>query len=115
MNSEQKQALVALNNIIKKSRVHLYKPIQIAEILYHDRKINRLNLLDLESYRNQSKRWRDEICRQFLGRISTSSAKFQDNLFEQNAMPPEKLALLGEYNRQYSGAIEAYIYQKLQI
>ena len=112
MNTEQKQALIALNNVIKKSRVHLYKPIQIAEILFHDRTIHSLNLLELENYRNQSKRWRDEICRQFLGRISTSSAKFQDNLFENNAMPPEKLAVLGEFNRLNHGAIEAYIYKK---
>lgn len=112
MNTEQKQALAALDNVIKKSRVHLYKPIQIAEILYHDRVNSQLNLLDLESYRNQSKRWRDEICRQFLGRVSTSSAKFQDNLFEQNAMPPEKLAVLGAYNRTNNGVIEAYIYKR---
>lgn len=112
MNTLQKQAFIALNDIIKKSRVHLYKPIQIAEILYQDRVIQQLDLLDLESYRNQSKRWRDVICQQFLGRISTSSAKFQDNLFEQNALPPEKLAILGEYNRQHNGVIEAYIYHK---
>lgn len=112
MNTLQRQAFIALNDIIKKSRVHLYKPIQIAEILYQDRVIQQLDLLDLESYRNQSKRWRDVICQQFLGRISTSSAKFQDNLFEQNALPPEKLAILGKYNRQHNGVIEAYIYHK---
>lgn len=30
------QAKAALDAVIKKSRVHLYKPIQIAEILYRD-------------------------------------------------------------------------------
>lgn len=79
MNKKEIEALHSLNNIIKKSRVHFYKPIQVAEILYHDRTINKLDLLNLENYRNQSKRWRDEICFKFVGRISTSSAKFQDN------------------------------------
>lgn len=100
----------ALDSIIGKSRVHLYKPIQIAEILYHDRCVDRLDLLNLESYRNQSKRWRDDVCRRFVGRISTSSAKFQDNLFEKNAMPPEKLAVLAALNRQ-DGMVESYIYK----
>ena len=38
MNIEQ--AKVSIDKIIKKSRVHLYKPIQIAEILYRDRIYN---------------------------------------------------------------------------
>lgn len=33
MNKE-KEALEALDRLIDKARVHLYKPIQIAEILY---------------------------------------------------------------------------------
>lgn len=33
----KEQAKAALDNVIKKSRVHLYKPIQVAEILYRDR------------------------------------------------------------------------------
>lgn len=108
---EENQAKAALDQIIRKSRVHLYKPIQIAEILHHDRCIKKLNLLDLETYRNQSKRWRDDVCRKFLGRVSTSSAKFQDNLFESNAMPPEKLEVLGQLNHRTEGGVEAYIYQ----
>ena len=31
------EAKEALDAVIRKSRVHLYKPIQIAEILYRDR------------------------------------------------------------------------------
>lgn len=112
MTESEKQAIKALDNLIKKSRVHLYKPIQIAEILYHDRVIQELDLLNLETYRNPSKRWRDRICQQFLGRISTSSAKFQDNLFENNAMPPDKLAVLGKVNQVGNGIIEAYIYRR---
>ena len=36
----------ALDAVIKKSRVHLYKPIQIAEILYRDRVFHDINLLN---------------------------------------------------------------------
>ena len=52
----------ALDKIIKKSRVHMYKPIQIAEILYRDRVKKDIDLADLETYRNASKKWRDVIC-----------------------------------------------------
>ena len=42
MNREQAKAM--LYDVIKKSRVHLYKPIQIAEILYRDRVIGDIDL-----------------------------------------------------------------------
>lgn len=80
--SEAKQAL---DKIISKGRVHLYKPIQIAEILYRDRIDGDIDLSDLSTYRNASKRWRDIICLRFLGRTSTSSARYQDDVF--NEMP----------------------------
>ncbi len=110
--ARQPPALSALDKIIKKSRVHLYKPIQIAEILYRDRLIQDINLNDLNTYRTQSKRWRDEVCLLLVGRTSTSSARFQDNLFEPNAMPVRMLAELGKINRSRGGAIEEYIYGK---
>lgn len=106
-----KKAKEKLDAVIQKSRVHLYKPIQIAEILYRDRIEQDIDLLKLETYRILSKQWRDVICIQFLGRISTSSAKFQDNLFEANAIPPEILSLLGEENKKNNGVVEAYIYK----
>ena len=112
MTHDEQQAMQALNALIRKSRVHLYKPIQIAEILYQNRVIQKLDLLDVETYRNSSKRWRDKICRQFLGRISTSSQKYQDDLFNKNAMPPERLALLGCLNDETNGGVEAYIYSR---
>ena len=108
--SSKEEAKIALDKIIEKSRVHLYKPIQIAEILYHARTNKSLNLLDLESYRTKSKKWRDDICFQLLGRVCTSSAKFQDNLFEENAIPPRLLNELGKENTKTNGAVEAYIY-----
>ena len=103
-----------LDTVITKARVHLYKPIQIAEILYRERTEGDINLDDLETYRTLSRQWRDEVCRRFLGRTSTSSARFQDNLFEANATPPPVLKKLGEINHRHNGAVEAYIYEAFQ-
>jgi len=107
-----KEAKQKVDKIIKKARVHLYKPIQIAEILHRDRVSKDIDLADLETYRNSSKKWRDVICQEFIGRISTSSAKYQDNLFEKNAIPPEILVILGKENRKTKGGVEAYIYRR---
>lgn len=101
----------ALDRVIQKSRVHLYKPIQIAEILYRDRTVGDIDLLDLNTYRSKSKKWRDDVCIELLGRVCTSSAKFQDNLFDDNAIPPLMLDVLGKENRRTNGAVESYIYR----
>lgn len=106
------EAKKVLDMVIRKSRVHLYKPIQIAEILYRDRVYKDINLLELEEYRTKSKHWRDDICRVLLGRVCTSSAKFQDDLFNDTAIPPVLLNELGKENRRTGGAVEAYIYRK---
>lgn len=106
------EAKAALDAVIRKSRVHLYKPIQIAEILYRDRVKNDINLLNLEDYRTKSKKWRDDISRVLLGRVCTSSAKFQDDLFNDTAIPPVLLNELGKENRRTDGAVEAYIYRR---
>ena len=102
----------ALDKVIDKARVHLYKPIQVAEILYRDRVEQDISLSDLATYRNPSKKWRDVICIQFLGRTSTSSARYQDDIFNDNAIPPTVLEQLGEENRAKNGIVEAYIYRK---
>jgi len=92
----------------------MYKPIQIAEILYRVRQgeMNMGDLDDIERYRNLSKRWRDTITRQLIGQVSTSSQKFQDNLFDENAIPPPFLKKLAEINNQFNGVVERYIYQR---
>lgn len=108
----REQAKAALDKVIRKSRVHLYKPIQIAEILYRDRVYKDINLLSLEDYRTKSKKWRDEMSAALLGRVSTSSTRFQDDLFNDNATPPAVLDVLGKENRRTKGAVEAYIYSK---
>lgn len=110
--ANREEAKLALDNVIQKSRVHLYKPIQIAEILYRDRVHQDINLLVLEDYRTKSKKWRDDVSQVLLGRVCTSSSKFQDNLFEENAIPPELINELGKENRRTGGAVEAYIYRK---
>lgn len=107
-------ALDALNALIKKSRIHLYKPIQVAEILHRDRVKGDISLPDLETYRTQSKKWRDEVTKLLVGNVSTSSAKFQDNLFEDNAVPPRFLTALGKNNRETGGGIEKLIYEKFR-
>jgi len=105
---------VALDKVIRKSRVHLYKPIQIAEILYHHRTSNNFEIEDLESYRNLSKKWRDQITKNLIGRVSTSSQKFQDNIFEANALPPKLIKELADLNEKSNGLIENYIYHQLE-
>lgn len=102
------EAKNALDAVIKKSRVHFYKPIQIAEILYRDRVIGDIDLYHLETYRKKSKTWRDDVCLPLLGRVSTSSSKYQDDLF--NAIPVDLIVEMGKYNREHDGAVEAYIY-----
>jgi type II restriction enzyme len=68
----------ALDSVITKSRVHLYKPIQIAEILFSQRTNSDLNidLMELETYRTRSKKWRDIVCMQFLGRLLRFDSSF---------------------------------------
>jgi hypothetical protein len=104
-------AVKKLKEVIDKSRSQFYKPIQVAEILYHWRTVGDIDLLRLEDYRNSSKRWRDEISSKLVGSTSSSSAKFQDNLFEDNAIPPAVLNQLGIVDKEVPGSVEAYIYR----
>lgn len=107
-----KKAKQSIDKVIAKARVHLYKPIQVAEILFRDRTEKDITLSELQTYRNVSKRWRDIICNKFLGRTSTSSARYQDDIFNDNAIPPLVLVVLGKENREKKGIVEAYIYRK---
>ena len=104
------QAKDALDHVIRAARVHLYKPIQIAEILYRDRIDRDIELSQLDTYRLPSRSWRDVICVQFLGRTSSSSARYQDDVFNDNATPPSVLVELGKENRAKNGIVEAYVY-----
>ena len=105
----------ALDKIIKKTRIHFYKPTQIAETLHYHR-LGKLDfdITNLESYRNASKAWRDNISSRLVGRVSTSSQKYQDNLFDDNAMPPHLLKILAKTNEQNAGLVENYIYHRFK-
>jgi type II restriction enzyme len=99
-----------LDYIIDIARVDLYKPIQIAEVLHHSRISGNVRPLELETYRNPSVHWRNTITRQLTGKISTSSARYQHDVWNENAMSPEILAVLDEENQGTNGAVERYVY-----
>ena len=71
-----------------------------------------IDFLDKETYRSISRRWRDEISDALIGSHSTSSSIYQDNLFDDNAIPPVVLQQLGQENIRTGGAVEAYIYRR---
>jgi len=104
----------ALDKVINKGRVHFYKPFQIAEVLRKHRLGELSDLSNLESYKNASRRWRDDVSTLLVGRGSTSSARYQDDVFNDNACPPEAIATLGEYNKRTGGEIETYIYRMFE-
>ena len=109
MTSKQyEEALSRLNRIIDKARVHFYKPIHIAEILYHHRVYKDIDLRQIETYRTESKKWRNIISQQLVGRSSNSSARYEDDLLLRE-LPSEYLYILGEMNQDAS--VENYIYR----
>jgi hypothetical protein len=108
------QAKHRLDGVLKKSRVHWYKPIQVAELLHRKRTVGELDLRNVDNYRARSREWRDEVCKVILGRCSTSSSRFQDNLFEDNAVPPEALVALASENDAHNGVVEAYVYVRFE-
>jgi len=113
--SPLEEAKARLDLIINKARIDLYKPIQIAEVLYQSRMgTPSIDVSNLETYRRKSIRWRNEVCMKLLGKISTSSARYQDNIWEANAMTPEFLSRLDVENKKTGGAVEKYIYLRFQ-
>lgn len=104
------EAKAKLDRVIKLSRIEMYKPIQIAELLREFKKNPSLDPTNLESYRNLSKELRNKVTIQLFGKVSTSSMRFQDDLWNQSAVPPVALAALSQANMNGS-IVEAYIYQ----
>ncbi|NJL06002.1 MAG: HaeII family restriction endonuclease [Chloroflexaceae bacterium] len=101
-----------LDAIIAKARTDLYKPIQIAEVLYHARGGTvTIDPFNRETYRNPSKHWRDAITLRLIGKKSTSSARYQDDVWNETALPPAALAVLLTANTTSNGAVERYIYR----
>lgn len=56
--------------------------------------------------------WRDKISKVLVGRVCNSSARYQDNLFDDNAIPPRIIKILAYENVRTNGAVEAYIYRQ---
>jgi len=104
------KAKARLDAIIAKGRVDLYKPIQIAEVLRRSRLEGNIDIRNVETYRNQSVHWRDEVTDRLVGKRSTSSARYQHDVWNKNAMPPSLLAVLDAENKRTKGAVERYIY-----
>lgn len=104
------EAKARLDYIITIGRVDLYKPIQIAEVLYRSRRQGDVNPLELDSYRNSSLRWRNEVTSRLSGKVSTSSARYQHDVWNETAMSPEMLDALDRENKRTNGAVERYIY-----
>lgn len=112
---DEKEAKEILDRHIGKQRAIMYKPIQIAEILNRCRK-GEISVEDIEAsiekYRNPSKRWRDEVTTFLVNQRCTSSQRFQENIFEPNAVPPQVIVLLAKHNNSNNGVVERYIYQQ---
>ena len=106
------EAKKRLDSLINKARVDLYKPIQIAEVLYRSRQQGDIEISHLATYQNPSLKWRDEVTRRLMGKASTSSARYQHDVWSNTAMPTDYLSLLDQENKANSGAVEAYIYQR---
>ena len=106
------KAKTRLDLIIGKSRVDLYKPIHIAEVLYRSRTVGDFDIAKLETFQNPSLRWRNEVTQKLAGKVSTSSARYQHDVWSETAMPIEFLVILDAENKATNGAIEKYIYAR---
>jgi type II restriction enzyme len=104
------EAKSKLDRVIQLSRVEMYKPIQIAETLREINLNKKLDPLKLETYRNQSRELRNKITRRLIGKISTSSMRYQDDLWNESAVPPPAVKILSNRNSNNS-IVEEYIYQ----
>lgn len=101
-----------IDYIINIGRVDLYKPIQIAEVLRRSRTVGDVRPLVLDSYRNPSIHWRNTVTLRLSNKASTSSARYQHDVWNPTAMPPEMLAELDKENKRTGGAVERYIYMR---
>jgi len=102
-------ARAKLDHVIQLSRVEMYKPIQIAETLREFSLNKSINPSKLETYRNLSRDLRNRVTLELIGKVSTSSMRFQDDLWNASAMPPEALNALASANSKHQ--VEEYIYQ----
>ncbi|AFY72540.1 HaeII restriction endonuclease [Synechococcus sp. PCC 7502] len=104
------EAKERLDSIVRKARVDMYKPIQIAEVLRRSRIQKDIQILKQDTYQNPSIHWRNKVTRRLIGKVSTSSANYQHDIWNQKAMPPDLLAVLDHENKRTNGGVEYYIY-----
>jgi hypothetical protein len=102
-------ALKHLDRVITLSRVEMYKPIQIAEILREYTKNKSFSPSDLETYRSLSRDLRNKVTLELIGKVSTSSMRYQDDIWNPSALPPEAVSTLASSNCHHE--VEEYIYQ----
>jgi len=109
------EAKQRLDKLIKKGRHCLYKPMQIAEILYRHRTQGSPDPSNLESYRRISNKWKADIALQLLGRKPVLNSRYEDQLFDEEVIPPRILSELGKANTDSAtpGVVEVYIYDKV--
>ncbi len=106
------EAKQAVDKLMSKSRTKSYKPIAIAEILYHNRVEGGVDLENLEDYRRRSDAWCHLAFEKLQGITKKSSnSRYWDQLFE--IVPPPLLVILGKENRKCHGIVETYIYANL--
>lgn len=102
-----------LDKLISKSREQFYKPIQIAEILFKDRVEESIDWKDVNTFRRQSTRWRNEMLIQLGRSPAVLNSRYEDQLFDAEVLPPSCLADLAAENRNQNGVVELYIYRQL--
>lgn len=106
---DTKSAKAKLDHVINIGRVEMYKPIQIAEVLRIARTSKEIDLADVETYRIKSRRWRDGVTYALFNKRSTSSVRYQDDVWNNSAVPPAAMVALGKANAT-DAVVEAYIY-----
>ena len=102
------QAKEMLDEVIRKAKSDVYKPIQVAETLRKMSEDGTINPHDLRTYSNPSKKWRDQVTKRLMGKVSTSNSRYQDDVW--NAIGAPILEVLKEQNVTTGGAVERYIY-----
>lgn len=112
LSTELTEAKSSLDTIIRRSRSLLYKPIQIAEVLYRHRVSQDVNIEDIKTYQNPSNAWRDSVTKLLVGNTCSSSDIFQKSLFDKE-MPAQVLKTLADENNSKDGIVEAYIYRQI--
>jgi type II restriction enzyme len=101
-----------IDTLINNARFRCFRPIRVAEILYHSRTVDDVALEDPESYRVESGRWRDDISLRLTGKASSSSKSYQKDF--SDLMNPESLSALDSLNTAEHGLVESYIYHRLK-